>query len=517
PGDLFENGEGGGLVRVTGDARVVPVTSEWLADRLDRHIAFYGLRPSGPDELPGEPPAEPPKDAPVWLPQRIMAKDGERRLPRLDAVVTAPTLRQDGSLLAEPGYDPTARLLFVNHAGVELPPIPEHPTLDQAREALEFLWRPFALFPLVDAVDRGVVLQALLTAVARASLPTAPGTGLDAPAAGTGKTLLASAIGALCLGQAPAILPPAGHQDEEARKRLFAVLREGQRVILWDNVREPLGNTALDAFLTAPSYTDRILGSSATATLPNRALFLATGNNLRVVGDTCRRILVARLDARAERPYSREFAFSPLGMVLERRLDYVVAALTLMRAWISAGRPRRGPGSAGSFEAWDSLVRQTVCWLATWDERFADPLLATDRAFAYDADTGKLAALLEALDNLYGETSFTVAQLIAHVGQAGPGVYLPAPQQALSEVLFELAGERGVINPRILGGWFGRHRDRRHGGRWLTRGKLRQGSTTWQLQHEAGWGGLGGLGGSVSAETDACAAAEAAPGPTGAA
>jgi len=318
-----------------------------------------------------------------------------------------------------------------------------------------------------------------------------------------GKSLLASAIVALCLGHAPAILPPAGHEDDETRKRLFAALRDGRRVLLWDNVREPLGNTALDAFLTAPAYTDRILGVSATATLPNRALFLATGNNLRLVGDTCRRILVARLDARAEQPYRREFDFSPPGMVLERRLDFVVAALTLMRAWISAGRPRHGQGSAGSFEAWDNLVRQTVCWVATWDERFADPLLATERAFEQDNDTGKLAALLEALDNLYGETPVTVAQLIALVGQAGPGVCLPPPHQALSEVLFELAGERGVINPRILGAWFGRHRDRRYGG------------VTWQLQHEAGWGGLGGLGGLFSAETDTRAAAAAAPGPDG--
>ena len=420
-------------------------------------------------------------------------------------MITAPTLRRDGSVLAEPGYDPTSRLLFVNQAGAELPPIPEHPSQEQAREALECLWGPFALFPLVDAVDRGVVLNALLTAVERPSLPTAPGIGLDAPAAGTGKTLLAKAIGALCLGQAPAILPPAGHQDEETRKRLFAVIREGQRVILWDNVREPLGNTALDAFLTAPTYADRILGSSATATLPNRALFLATGNNLRLVGDTCRRILVARLDAGIEKPYSREFAFSPLAMVLERRLDYVVAALTLIRAWIAAGRPRHGQGRAGSFEEWDDLVRQTVCWIATWDDRFADPLQATERAYEQDPESAKLGALLEALDGVVGDAPFTAASLINQVAYFDPRTSqpMPVPLQALPalhDALMDIAGVRDAINPRILGGWLAKQVDRRQGGRWLARGKLAQGRQAWRLVREPAVGGLGGLGGSETAD-----------------
>ncbi len=73
-------------------------------------------------------------------------------------------------------------------------------------------------------------------------------------------------------------------------------------------------------------------------------------------------------DARMEQPYTREFAFCPLTRVLAQRMELVVAALTLIRAWITAGRPRHGQGRAGSFEAWDDLVRQVVCWIATWDD-----------------------------------------------------------------------------------------------------------------------------------------------------
>jgi hypothetical protein len=466
----------------------VPVTPDWLGDHLDRTIRFYNLKP-GLDATPDERP----QDAPPWLAPRILAKSGEGHFPPLDAVITAPTLRRDGSVLGEPGYDRDARLLYVRDCHEPLL-IPENPDLDQARAALDVLWAPFRHFPLVDTVDRGVVLQALLTAVVRPSLPTAPGIGLDAPAAGTGKTLLAKAIGALCLGYPPDILPPVGDKDDEVRKRLFSVLRDGRRVLLWDNVREPLGSASLDAFLTASSFTDRVLGASQTASLPNRALFLATGNNLRLVGDTCRRLLLARLDARVEKPYSREFDFCPLQQVLDQRLALVVAALTLARAWITAGRPRHGRGSTGSFEAWDTLVRQVVCWIATWDERFADPLQATERAYEQDPDSAKLGALLEALNGVVGDAPFTTASLINRVALlcGGIGPLVPSPLQALHDALMDIAGVRDSINPRILGGWLGKQADRRQGGRWLARGKLAQGRPTWRLVREPALGGLGG-------------------------
>lgn len=479
-GELYDLGTGSALARITDDARALPVGRDWLADHLDRVAEYYSVTPG--DE-PDAPPTEKTEDAPVWAAARIIAKDGERNLPALDAVVTAPTLRADGSILATPGYDATARLLLLSDRPELIAP-PERPTLDQASAALGTLWHPFRLFPLVDAVDRGVVLSGLLTACVRASLPTAPGIALDAPAAGTGKTLLGIAIGALATGEAPAALPPAGNHDDEARKRLFAALRDGSRVLLWDNVREPLGNAALDAFLTAPTFTDRILGVSQMATLPNRALFIATGNNLRLVGDTCRRILPARLDARIEKPYAREFDFCPLDAVLSRREEFVTAALTIIRAWIAAGRLRHGKGRTASFEAWDDLVRQAVCWIATWDNRFADPLTATERAFAHDPETAKLAALLSAWDAVIGTRPVTTAKLIE---ESRPDEFAPADdaRPALHDALAEIAEDRGTLNRRVLGRWIERNVERRHDGLRLVRGSvLYRGSPTWTLTRD---------------------------------
>jgi hypothetical protein len=517
-GELFEFGDA--LARISSD--VTPsacvVKDFWLMDHLDRVSDFYTVKAGEEEERPA--------NAPPYVAQRILVKNGERGLPKLEAVITAPTLRSDGSLLNEPGYDHGSKLLLAATTP-ELAHIPSAPTLEQAKAALDVLWSPFRLFPLVDAIDRGVVLAAVLTATARASLPTAPGFGFDAPAAGSGKTLLAQAIGALSLGAKPQALPPVGNQDDEARKRLFAALRDGVKVMLWDNIRDPLGNAALDAFLTADIFSDRVLGVSETKSLPNRALFLTTGNQLRLVGDTCRRILVARIDPRVERPYAREFDFCPVESVLSRRQELVGAALTLMRGYITAGRHRLGQGRTASFETWDDLVRQTVCWVAFWDDRFEDPLKATERAYEEDPDTANLRNLLHAWNAVHGTKPVTVEGLLKN----GQAVYSGSDAQReahadLHDAIDAVAGDHRGINNRILGKWIAKHKNRRVDGLRIVSASAETKSRKakqWQLAVDAGaeagaelpqTAGVWGFGGVISSPLEISRTTRIAPMPS---
>ena len=477
-GELYDYGEGAALARITANAKVLPVTRDWFSDHLDRIAEFFAIK-TKIDKEGNETTAEVPKDAPVWAAQRIIAKDAERALPRLEAAITAPILRADGSILSEPGYDETSRLVLISQTP-DLPHIPLSPSLEQVRAALDRLWWPFRLFPTQDAVDRGVLLAAILTSVLRAVLQTAPGFAFDAPSAGTGKTLLAMTIAALGTGEAPAALPPASNSDaDETRKRLFAALYGGAKVLLWDNVREPLGSAALDAFLTAPVFADRILQKSETAALPNRALFLATGNNIRLVGDTCRRILPARLDAQIEQPYARDFSFDPLQTVLSNRLALVADALTLVRGYIAAGRPKAAQGRTASFESWDDLVRQPIAWLASIGGlscadhplTFADPNKAIERAYSHDPETAKLGALLHSVAamihyraqaNRHHDTA-TIAEMINWASEShyDDDQGKAEARALLKEAMGEIADQRGSINPRILGRWIERHAERR--------------------------------------------------------
>lgn len=475
-GELFDYGEG--AMAYVSDGKPRPVTPDWLTDHMGRVCDFYSVRRRR-DAAGDDTTEESNEDAPMPVARAIMAKPGERGFRKLVAVVTAPTLRADGSILDTPGHDEASGLLYYSEHPNPLR-VPVAPTEGDALEALRFLWKPVAQFPLVDDVARGVVVQGMFSAVLRASLPTAPGIGLDAPAAGSGKTLLARCIGTLATGTDPAILPPTD-TDEETRKRLFAVLREGQRVVLWDNVREPLGSAALDAFLTAPTFSDRILGSSETMTLPNRAMFIATGNNLRMTSDTCRRVLLARIDAESETPYTRDFSFDPAHMLASDRQRYVVAALTIVRAYITAGRPKAAKGRTASFEVWDDLVRQPLCWLAGLVRALpggpgdlptlADPMEAAARAFEQDPETTKLGAVLEAWHLAFRHEQTTVAMAIRRADT----------DERLMWALDDVAGQAGKLNSRMLGRWIERMHGRIVSGKLFVRVGLRAGALHWAV------------------------------------
>lgn len=483
-GELFEFGEGAVAFVAEGKARTV--SADWLLDHMGRVCEFYRLRKKE-DQDGNVTTTEVPEDAPNPIARAVLAKHGSRGFARLVGVVTAPTLRPDGSILDKPGHDADSGLFYWSDL-TRQPVISASVSPPEALLALRTLWHPVRMFPLVGDVARGVALHGLLTAAIRASLPTAPGIGFDAPAAGSGKTLLARCIGILATGSDPAILPPAD-TDEETRKRLFAALREGQRVILWDNVREPLGNAALDSFLTAATFADRILGSSETASLPNRAMFIATGNNLRLSSDTCRRVLLARIDAETETPYTRDFSFDPATEINEHRIRYVTAALSIIRAYITAGRPKVAKGRTASFEMWDDLVRQPLCWLAELVREhnaqhpddplptFDDPMKAAALAFEADPETTKHGALLEAWHQVFGTTPTTVAQAVKRAATAFGDMSTP-----LGEALDEIAGQGGRVNVRIAGRWLDKMQGRIVAGKLFVRGSRGAAGQLWSVK-----------------------------------
>ena len=297
-GDLYERG--GEMVRLAGDT-IRPVTDPWLSDYYARHIRFSEMK------LAGEEWVKVPADPPVWLCQQTNAKSGERGIRELNGIITAPTLRLDGSLLSTPGYDVATGLLL---KGSGWPKIPEAPKRETLQRAFKLLWRSFAEFPFVTNEDRGVMVACILTAVIRRVLPRAPAFSFDAPAAGTGKTLLGQCMLRLC-GSPPDMVPEC-RDEEELRKRLLSTLRQGRPGILLDNIRGQFGSAALEGFLTTELYTDRVLQVSQMLSLPTNVLFMISGNNFHPKGDLYRRILTARIDAKTDAPERRTFKIDPL-------------------------------------------------------------------------------------------------------------------------------------------------------------------------------------------------------------
>ena len=171
----------------------------------------------------------------------------------------------------------------------------------------------------------------------------------------------------LCTGRSAPVLSL--RDDTETEKRITAHLCSGQRVILLDNVAGTMGGPALDAALTADIWAGRILGQSALVEVPNRATWIATGNNVAIRGDLSRRTLRCYLDVDTERPEERQGFNRPdlLGYVRKHRGRLVGACLTILRAYIRAGRPELGLCPMGSFEEWSKTVRAALVWTGADD------------------------------------------------------------------------------------------------------------------------------------------------------
>jgi hypothetical protein len=111
------------------------------------------------------------------------------------------------------------------------------------------------------------------------------------------------------------------------------------------------------AALTAPYWEDRVLGKSEMVRFPIRCVWIATGNNPQFSNEIARRMVRIRLDPHEDQPWLREGFRHPnlLAWVWQNRARLVAACLTIGRAWIAAGRPRRQK-TIGSFEGWAEVM-----------------------------------------------------------------------------------------------------------------------------------------------------------------
>jgi putative DNA primase/helicase len=179
-------------------------------------------------------------DPPMPVAEQIPSMSSEWPFLPLAGLVTCPTLRRDGSLLAEAGYDSETGLYLTDT--LRLPPIPERPTKRDAEAALALLLDLIKSFPFADDKSRSVALSTLITPVARAALgPVVPAHGASAPAAGSGKSYLGNVAAYIATGR-PCAVVTADHKPEETDKRLIGELLNGHALVSLDNIRGVLAS-----------------------------------------------------------------------------------------------------------------------------------------------------------------------------------------------------------------------------------------------------------------------------------
>lgn len=347
------------VARLAREPRVVELTRNTLRVELARRAVFRCIDGTDPS---GEP-----KWSPSRIPDDVVKAVHERGawpgLPELVAVTETPFLRPDGSLCATPGLDP-ATGTYLALSGLEIS-VPDSPSRDDARRSLGALEDVFADFPHVARAHRLVPVAAILTLLARPAITgNVPAFLFDASTRGSGKSLQTDVVSIVARGRpSPKLSWPS--DEDELSKLLSASAIRGASLVNFDNVATGFGGASLDKCLTASEAVEfRVLGASKMLVLPWRTLIAASGNNLIVLGDTTRRVLVSRLESPLESPEDRTGFRYPhlLAHVAQHRAPLVSAALTVLRAFVVAGRPDQGLRPWGSFESFASLVPQAIAW-----------------------------------------------------------------------------------------------------------------------------------------------------------
>lgn len=385
-------------------------------------------------------------DAPLKYATAYFSQVGDWNLRSLRGISECPTLRSDGTVILESGYDKLSGLM-IDYRGAKVT-VKDNPTRDDALAALAVLKQPFKDFKFLSPADLSVVLAAMLTAVVRPSVRTAPMFAYDAPVKGSGKTLLVDTVTMISTGR-NAVIVSQGNDEAEDEKKLGALLMRGVSAFNLDNIERPITGDFINSLLTAESVSTRILGQSKVVDLQTSVTVLATGNNLSFGSDMTRRVLLCRLDPQCERPDALTFDVNLREFIPANRHLLLGAILTILRAYIVAGKPKQDISQYGSFEQWSDLIRSSLVWLGA-----ADPCDTRARLESNDQSKESLNAVLALWFAAYQSQSKTAAE-IAESCELSQHVDL---KHALLEVAASNRGDS--VDAKRLGRWIKKNLNR---------------------------------------------------------
>jgi hypothetical protein len=320
-----------------------------------------------------------------------------------------PVVRADGTVeLLLPGYDAAAEI-FTMHTALD---IDEAMPMEQAKVVLEDLLRefPFGDFKGDTEENRaaGVVGLSRSKAVHIGNMVGLFGAGMlnelanrlhfvyVANAQRSGKTLLAKTAVVPIFG--PSRVTPLPKDENELRKKLDSAAISNAAYFFLDDLEGMLRSTELNAFMTAPTWSNRRMNTQTDFAALKQTVVIITGNNLSLSTDIANRTLRCSL-------YTEEF--DAQARKIERVIDEeylarddvrarVLSALwCLIREWDKAGRPRGGRVLKG-FEAWCEMFGGIVKLAG-----FGDPI-EPPPADDYSGDT-EGSDMLTLIERLVGE------------------------------------------------------------------------------------------------------------------
>jgi putative DNA primase/helicase len=375
---------------------------------------------------------------PAWAVSGIAARREWPGLRPLTALVTAPVLRPDGTVLESPGYDPVTGLYLAPHA--PHPRVPEHPTQADARSAAEVLLASVRHIPFATPVDRAAWLAMALTTPARFAVGAASPLCIVEDGARSRWAEEVIADLAAVVGAAPLAVVDVDELLPSPRRPFDALRVTG----------EPAARISNGAAMGWRRIHEALLRGRATVGV---VWFAATSRLMRDV-ELTRQALTVRCEGGEGDGHGDDAAQDEATPA-----TLLVAALTILRAYQVAGCPDlklpRWPG----FERWSQVVRAAVVWSGLPDP-IASFTAAPEPTSATDAT---IADLVVGWSELRAEFlgGCSTRQALDALNRATPEAY-PRLRRAVAVLAPGPLNERSTADR--IGRCLRRYRDEQHEG-----------------------------------------------------
>lgn len=206
-----------------------------------------------------------------------------------------------------------------------------------------------------------VHIAAMIAIVCSALIPKGSprlGFAFNANESRSGKTLLANLTIAPAYGWVKVRTWPANDRartdEAEIRKSIDAVTLEAQPYLLFDNVKGVVMSDSLEALMTSPMWTGRVMGANnKTFTAEHHTSIILTGTHLRMGDDNMNRFLWVDLNVEEVDPRDRNIK-NPIDQawVVANHQELLDLLMVLVLHWVEQKEPRCTGRVYRGFEVW---------------------------------------------------------------------------------------------------------------------------------------------------------------------
>jgi len=247
---------------------------------------------------------------------------------------------------------------------------------------------------------------------------------------------------------------------EERKKALFSYLRQGVASLVWDNIAR--GSTIscphIEAALTAPEVSDRVLGVSCVETVPATTVQIFTGNSIAPRGDMASRSFLLSLSVDRPDPENRSFTHAdPFAWTQANRAKILRALYTILIGGALL-RPQAQVAKT-RFKLWWGLVGWPVEYAAGLLGINVDCTELLRAGESTEEEASAASRVLAILKKRWDGRGFTTRDVVKELEKANAMIEDGAERATdLADALGELIG-KALENPtaRSIGKLFQKH------------------------------------------------------------